>query len=67
MDIESRKLTAYEKAEVWSQINLSASRIVANERIHQNTAEFYKEMDTLHDLQKKLKWHEAALTIEKGE
>jgi len=67
MDLEKRKLTDYEKACVWGEIEMCVHRINLNCKNHQNTGEFYKEVDKLLELQKKLKWHEVAVTIEQGE
>lgn len=67
MDVESRKLTDYEKAELWSQIEICGDNLRDNNRKSQNSGEFYKTVDKLLELQRKLKWHEVACTIEKGE
>ena len=65
MNVESRKLTDYDKAELWSEIDDCDYKL--RNLKSQESSEFYKIMDRLLDLQKKLKWHEVAVTIEKGE
>ena len=67
MDIEKRKLTDYEKAGLWSEIGLCGYDLRENTSKHQNSGEFYKTVDKLIELRKKLKWHEVACTIEQGE
>lgn len=61
------KLSPYGKAELWSSIKLTAQNLVLNSRNHQDSAQFYIDLDRLRDLEKKLREHEVAVTIEKGE
>jgi hypothetical protein len=65
--LEKRKLTDYEKAGLWAEIDRCGSDLRDNNRNHQNSGEFYKTVDKLVELQKKLKWHEVACTVEQGE
>lgn len=61
MNLEKRKLTDYQKAELWSEIGLCATQLHNNK---QNSPEFYKTVDHLVELQMKLKWHEVAETCQ---
>jgi hypothetical protein len=63
MNLEKRKLTAYQKAELWGEIGSLGEELRQNNREHQNAAEFYKAVDRLVELQKKLKWHEVAESL----
>jgi len=67
LNLESRKLTDYEKAGVWAEISRCGADLRENESKHQNSGEFYKTVDKLLELQRKLKWHEVACTVEQGE
>lgn len=61
-----KKLTDYQKAEIWGQINMSASWIVDNAKNMQDLIEFRKNVEYLEEYLKKLTNHEIAKAIEEG-
>lgn len=60
MNLEKRKLTAYQLAELWSEIDDCGYKLRNLNIQTQHSGQFYKIVDRLVELQKKLKWHEVA-------
>lgn len=60
LNLEKHKLTNYQKAVVWAEIDREAKNILNSK---QNSTELYKAVDNLIALQKKLKWHEVAMKL----
>jgi hypothetical protein len=61
-----KKLTDYQKADLWSRINIAASCVVDNSEHTQDLIEFRKMVEDLEEFLKKLTNHEIALAIEKN-
>lgn len=62
-----KKLTDYQKAELWSQIYIVSLSIVKNSKNKQDLIEFRKKAEDLEEFLKKLTNHEIAKAIEQSE
>jgi hypothetical protein len=65
MDFEKRKLTDAELSDTWEAIEIICGQVYREG--HRNLGQFSQTLDRLRELEKKIKWHEVACTIEKGE
>lgn len=61
-----KKLTDYQKVELWSKIDIAANCIVVNSMYKQDLIEFRKKTEDLEEFLKILTNHEIALAIEEG-